>query len=220
MLTDPTPVFTPSRDRQLLVADMLAKGYSLCEAFGCRFVVDSPVNADSSLVGTSFCGRHYLSGFCQLNLVCGVIVGDGLLYAHEDQQQPHVLDLFQLVVNSFQHSDPAGSPRADAVMLLFETDSTCELQGNWLRIEFNSNQKFCFEQTKAELDLQGIFYIQERGGINIPIHWEDSGKFAEYVACWFEQDQLVVLRQAVDMAVPPPDRLLRTVKSFALVPAV
>jgi hypothetical protein len=177
---------------------MVEQGYSICEAFNCRHVV-APAVTEPLVTPKSFCGKHQLASFCELNLICGTIVGeDDLLHPDSRPLQPHLTDMFELVVSSFQGFTPAEletglSP--DVTMLLSDDDR--DGRGNdWLRIQFAPNQKFGLEQTKAELGLQEIIFFTEDTAVVIPLNRElvRIGHFAEAIARWLEQNQLKVER--------------------------
>jgi hypothetical protein len=199
---------------------MVEQGYSICEAFGCRHVVAPPVT-EPLVTPKSFCGKHQLASFCELNLICGTIVGeDDLLHPDSRPLQPHLADMSELVVSSFQGFTPAEletelSP--DVTMLLSDDDQ--DGRGNdWLRIQFAPSQKFGLEQTKAELGLQQIIFFTEDTALAIPLNREstDIRKFAEAIARWFEQDRLKVKRLLLErnFATPGEPKIARATKTL------
>lgn len=216
-----TPPFIPHPDRhkrELSVA-MVEKGYSICEAFGCRHVVAAPV-AEPLVTPKFFCGKHQLASFCELNLVCGTIVGvDDLLHPIRDPRGPHMADMFELVVSSFQGFTPAELTdlgRPDVTMLLSDDDK--DGRGNdWLRLQFAPNQKFSLEQTKAELGLQQIIFFTEDTALEIPLNREstDIRKFAEAIARWLENyrkvERLLLER---DFTTPGQSKIARATKTL------
>jgi hypothetical protein len=217
-----TPAFTPrpERERRTLSAQMVDQGYSLCEAFGCRHVVAPPVT-EPLVTPKSFCGKHQLASFCELNLICGTIVGkDDLLHPDSRPLQPHMADMFNLVVSSFQGFTPAelGAGLSPDVTMLLSDDDQDGRGNDWLRIQFPANQKFSLEQTKVELELRQIVFFIEDTGVVIPLNRESTSicQFAEAIARWFEQNQLKVERLLLerDFTTPGQPRIARGTKKL------
>lgn len=178
----------------------LKYNHSICYAFGCRFVGGGLTLAE---LQTSL-ACSYPGGICQcpLNVVRGVKRQAGLFFVSQSDiagSYKH-LRVFKLVVDSLQPyslEELAQMSEPDATLLVY-TNYGGLAPESLLKIVFAKDIEFGKQQIAIELDLLGIVYFTEDYGVTISLASLDTRSFPEYIAGWFEQNQLKVERLRLD----------------------